>query len=170
MSEKKISFAQAFLFFLEKTVEGGEFVLNTSQDLRDWAYEVYGHYPQKKDRYALSQAIKRLRKRGLIEKEERGENEIILKLTDKGREKALFESSHGFKWDGRWRIVIFDIPESKKSVRNIFRWKLKSWGFVKWQKSVWASKKNITEPMRELTKELEIDDWVLVLESDNVGF
>jgi DNA-binding transcriptional regulator PaaX len=33
------------------------------------------------------------------------------------------------KRDGIWKIIIFDIPESKRSVRNVLRSKLTSLGF-----------------------------------------
>lgn len=72
-------------------------------------------------------------------------------------------------WDGKWRIVVFNIPENHQLVRQILRSRLKLWGFVQWHKSVWASKKPITAKLRELVKELNIEDWVLVFESDSVG-
>jgi len=42
------------------------------------------------------------------------------------------------KWDGKWRIVVFDIPEKKKGVRNALRRKLKELGFYELQKSVFV--------------------------------
>ncbi len=41
------------------------------------------------------------------------------------------------KWDGKWRIVIFDISQLKKVYRELFRSKLKELGFYQLQKSVW---------------------------------
>ena len=38
-----------------------------------------------------------------------------------------------------------------------------------WQKSVWTSKNDLAEPLREFIKELGIEDWVLVLVSNDVG-
>ena len=40
------------------------------------------------------------------------------------------------KWDGEWRIVIFDIPERFKKAREALRLKLKELGFRELQKSV----------------------------------
>ena len=42
------------------------------------------------------------------------------------------------KWDGIWRLVSYDIPSEKKAVRNIFRRKLKLWGFKLVHKSLWV--------------------------------
>jgi phenylacetic acid degradation operon negative regulatory protein len=40
------------------------------------------------------------------------------------------------KWDGKWRFVIFDIPEKLKSGRDALRKKIKKLGFYELQKSV----------------------------------
>ena len=41
------------------------------------------------------------------------------------------------KWDGKIRIVAFDIPNAQRTKRNAFRRKLKELGFYSSQKSVW---------------------------------
>ena len=71
------------------------------------------------------------------------------------------------QWDKKWRIVIYDIPEDKRGVRDLFRRRLKEWGFKLWQKSTWITKKNVTEKLRRLIKQLGISDWVAVIESDD---
>ncbi len=40
-------------------------------------------------------------------------------------------------WDGQWRMVLFDIPESLRRARDAFRIKLLSLGFFLFQKSTW---------------------------------
>ena len=58
------------------------------------------------------------------------------KITDLGKQLI-----HKFfpKKDGIWKIVIFDIPETKRYVRTVLRSKLESLGFKKWQNSIWIS-------------------------------
>ncbi len=58
------------------------------------------------------------------------------------------------KPDGIWKIVIFDIPESDRYVRNVLRRKLQDLGFKKWQNSIWISP-------YELDKDLENELSVL---------
>ena len=41
------------------------------------------------------------------------------------------------RWDRKWRMVIFDIPERHKRARRSLREKLREWGFYPLQKSVW---------------------------------
>lgn len=68
------------------------------------------------------------------------------------------------KWDGLWRIVIFDIKEKNKVLRNLLRKKLKSLGFGMWQRSVYISPFNVAEDIREflITKGLGSQAFVLV--------
>lgn len=152
------------LFALEKTVDG-------YVRFEDFAYHHYRyHYgiPELK-KASLAQALKRLREQGYIDLEEYNNN-LILKLTDKGREETLLRKIlKDETWDGKWRIIIFDIPEKHRKVRNVLRSKLKTWGFSQWQKSAWASKKNIADLLRQFVKQIGVDKWVLVIESTNVG-
>lgn len=41
------------------------------------------------------------------------------------------------KWDGRWRLVMYDVAGHQASLRNIFRSCLKRMGFITLQESVW---------------------------------
>jgi len=50
-------------------------------------------------------------------------------------EKLKIEKPH--KWDRKWRMVLFDIPETKKHLRAEFRWKLQHLGFRCVNLSVW---------------------------------
>lgn len=87
-------------------------------------------------------AFYRLRKEGCINmKNVRGQ--IYISLTKKGRKKAgwlqidKLRIKKPKKWDGKWRIVVFDIVEMKKIHREAFRGKLKELGFCQLQKSIW---------------------------------
>lgn len=49
------------------------------------------------------------------------------------------------KWDGNWRVVIYDIPEKQRIKRDILRKWLKRFGFGQWQISVWITPHPIEE-------------------------
>lgn len=95
------------------------------------------HKPRK-----LTDAFKRLQKRGCIEIEVI-RNQIYIRLTKEGRKLAGWMQIDALrikrpkKWDGNWRLVIFDISQMKKSHREALRGKLKQLGFYPLQKSVW---------------------------------
>jgi len=70
--------------------------------------------------------------------------ELNIVLTNKGRDiaKILFLENYKQikrpnKWDKKWRMVMFDIPENKRKLRNIIRFHLKKIGFMQIQGSVW---------------------------------
>jgi len=79
---------------------------------------------------------------GYIKVEKRGK-QIYISLTEKGKAKASWmqidelKIKRPKKWDGRWRIVVFDISQLRKIYREAFRGKLKELGFFPLQKSVW---------------------------------
>lgn len=67
-----------------------------------------------------------------------------IELTPKGKKKARY---HFIKkttikpkerWDGKWRVVIFDIREDKRTKRDCIRKWLKNLGIIELQKSVYA--------------------------------
>ena len=83
-----------------------------------------------------------LKRRGLIEIKRDG-HDVQIALTEEGRRRAGkyqiddLEIERPKKWDKKWRVVIFDIPDSSRLIRNIFRRKLKEFGFYPLQQSVW---------------------------------
>lgn len=126
-------------------------------------------YPRKLNYGALYQAIRELREKGYIELTKNDEGKILMKLTGKGKyEIKIRKILEEKKWDGKWRVVVFDIPEKHKKLRHALRWKLREWEFIPWQKSVWVSKKNIIEPLREFIKEVGIPQWVKVFLAEDM--
>ncbi|MBI4008672.1 transcriptional regulator PaaX, partial [Candidatus Roizmanbacteria bacterium] len=73
------------------------------------------------------------------------------------------------KWDGKWRIVIFDIPEVNKRIRQVLRETLKVLEFWPLQKSVWISKKNYTKELRKWITDLGLSRHVLTFETNDLG-
>lgn len=163
MSVRKKSLSYYILLSLEKAVDG-------YVRFEDFTYHYYRYhygYPDLKQS-ELSQALKRLRERGLISEDKIDANKVILKLTELGRDALGVEFTET-SWDGKWRVVIFDIPEQKRRIRDMFRRKLKHWGFQNWQQSVWVTKNNVTDKLRKSIAELGIEKWVAILESDNIS-
>lgn len=61
-------------------------------------------------------------------------------ITQKGKYKTLkyyLKEKPKQKWDGKWRLALFDIPEEKQHLRKSLRENLQLLGFVYFQKSVW---------------------------------
>ncbi|QQG42981.1 MAG: CRISPR-associated endonuclease Cas2 [Candidatus Giovannonibacteria bacterium] len=94
------------------------------------------------NRRALYNAIKSLYRSRLIDAEDNASGVTTLVLTERGKKKALTYQIDELKippmkkWDRKWRIVLFDIPESMKKARDALARTLKNAGFIKFQKSV----------------------------------
>jgi DNA-binding transcriptional regulator PaaX len=105
-----------------------------------------GPFLPKKRKYQTNQTIKRnldsLVRSGLVERVVLKDGTERIELTKKGRFEALLShgtvSSKKQKWDGAWRIVIFDVPNTKTKLRNELRRAMKLFGFISIQKSVWV--------------------------------
>lgn len=85
--------------------------------------------------------IRALEKRGAV-KVSRKAGKRFIRLTQKGELEVLLAKSILKKipaWDGKWRIVMFDIPEQAREHRDRFRWLLKKNHYVKIQQSVFIS-------------------------------
>lgn len=63
-------------------------------------------------------------------------------------------------WDKQWRLVIFDIPEAKRKLRDQFRNFLRTEGFGQLKSSVWISPWDKSEIIRPVTKRLNLQDIV----------
>lgn len=89
-------------------------------------------------------ALERLRERRLVAFQERADGTIEVLLTQEGRQKMeewnleeLYIKKQK-KWDGRWRMVAFDIAEKRKRAREAFRSLLKQFSFYQLQKSIFV--------------------------------
>ena len=90
------------------------------------------------DPSVIGRTRKRLTDQGLLTW-----NKGFLRLTPKGvGATALLESRYSItkpkRWDGRWRVLIFDVPEYRKSLRDKIRRTVMGIGFVRLQDSVWV--------------------------------
>lgn len=95
-----------------------------------------------------------------------------LRLTEKGRKALALEQSRlslgstKRKWDSRWRIVTFDVPERRRGVRGRLREMMKSVGFIRLQESVWVYPYDCEEFIALLKAELKIGRHVLYIIAD----
>ena len=107
------------------------------------------------DKRYLNRSLKRFETQGVLKRiKDKGRD--YYKLTPAGLKKlSVFRLDRNFKsiiqkWDGYWRLVIFDIPEDQKTVREGLRSKLKSYGFYPLQKSVFVYPFSCEKEIEEL--------------------
>lgn len=96
------------------------------------------------DRHRLRQSIKGLEKQKLVRRYKHKGKEVI-EITEKGKLRVLkYEIEHLTikrlkKWDGIWRVAIFDIEEKKKLARREISIRLKAMGMICIQRSTFIS-------------------------------
>jgi len=96
------------------------------------------------NRQSLRRAIRNLYKSKLISEKQNSDGTITMTLTDRGKQKALtydlenMEIKKPEKWDGKWRVILFDIPDSRRKIRDILRFHLKNLSFYEFQESVFV--------------------------------
>lgn len=122
--------------------------------------------------YFLKYNLKRLKEQKIVEIVKENGQEIV-KLTKKGHTKYLkFKleelSLKGKRWDGKWRIVIYDISKFKRREQNAFRYILKYINFLLLQKSVYLTPYPCEEQISYLREYFGIGDEVILLRADYI--
>ena len=98
----------------------------------------FGLVPGKRQKETMLRSKDRMIENGLLKYKDG-----FIELTEKGQttldllEMKDWKIDVPKKWDGRWRMLIFDIPERKRSSRTKVRSTLSSIGFMRLQDSVW---------------------------------
>ncbi len=129
------------------------------------------YYPKK----YINDIISKLQRKGYISfKTQHGKK--FLYLTEKGK-KRLEQYKCGErsikkpkKWDGKWRIIIFDIPEDRRVLRNQIRGNLINLGFVRLQHSVWIYPYPCEDVITMLKADFHIGKRVLYITAQKVEY
>jgi len=121
----------------------------------------------------IREAAHRLRKKKLVEFVHK-DKRVYLRITEKGRVR-LRSLSFGplpkpKRWDYKWRLVIFDIPEKKHGLRARARGIVAGFGFVRLQDSVWAYPYDCEEAIALLKAELHIGKDLLYIIADAIEY
>lgn len=113
--------------------------------------------------------LQRLEQRELIESKPHNTVDRIYRLTEAGRLLALGgsdpEPRWNRTWDGKWRMVAFDLPEDRNASRVRLRRFLRNRRFGYLQKSLWISPDPLDEDIRRLSAMGEDVESLLTLEA-----
>ena len=126
-------------------------------------------------KYRSKGVLARLKQKGEIEFVER-DGKKYAQLTDRGekaldlnREKLKIIDNKPKKWDRRYRLVMFDIPEKHKKVREHLRFEMQEIGFLRTQDSVWVYPYDCEEFIALLKADLHIGKDVLYAVVEEIG-
>ena len=133
------------------------------------ALKQVGLLPKPHQREIFNSSRHRLVKTGLLIYENG-----FLRLTVKGRKKLQQLERRDYKlvkpkrWDKKWRILIFDIPERQRILRTQIRRTILSVGFMKLQKSVWVYPYDCEDLVTLLKVDFKIGKDLLYIITDGI--
>ena len=133
------------------------------------ALKQVGLLPKPHQREIFNSSRHRLVKTGLLIYENG-----FLRLTVKGRKKLQQLERRDYKlvkpkrWDKKWRILVFDIPEYQRNLRDKIRIILGSIGFIRLQNSVWVYPYDCEDFIKLLKADFHIGKEVLYMIVDSI--
>ena len=113
----------------------------------------------------LNASVLDLKKEKLIKGKKNYEGLVLVSLTEKGMLRAINYRFRRLgnkreKWDGKWRMVFFNIPESRRKGRDALRYRLKTAGFYKLQESVFIFPYECEREIRDFIKLFKMEKYV----------
>lgn len=119
----------------------------------------FGHNEQ-----SVRVAMSRMMKQGWLESEKKG-NKSYYFLTTRGEARMEEAANRIFKftpndWDGKWRMLIYAIPEEKRQVRDELRKELLWSGFGSFSNGCWISPNNLEKQAELLIEKYDIQNYV----------
>ena len=111
-------------------------------------------YAEEDHRCASVRLVQQLRQQKLIAARGRGAR-AEFSLTAQGRQRVRREDPEPHwqqAWDGAWRVVTFDLPETRRLDRKRLWQALRAHRFGFLQRSVWVWPHDVTRMLREIIK------------------
>ena len=134
-------------------------------------YDISGY--RKLQRQRVANIAYQLKKTGDIEKVIDKNGEVYFHFTDKGKarliERIPLLRFRRKRWDGKWRQVVFDIPEEMKVKRKQLRNKLLSLGFGMLQRSVYITPFDISQQVTDFLEEHSLEEYAIAFEMEKLS-
>ena len=126
-------------------------------------YDLKNQYKRRRSKQQFSQLIYRLKRNGYIKIKNLEQNKGVV-LTKKGTEKVL-KAKFRIKTkqkrpDGKWQMIIFDIPEEKRFLRDLLRDNLRLLGYRILQQSIWVCPYNVFKETESFLRKYSIDPYI----------
>lgn len=122
----------------------------------------------------LRRSIRALYESKLVEERQNKDGTVTLILSVKGKQKALtynideMQIKTPARWDRKWRIVLFDIPEKIKGSREIIRFYLKNLEFYEFQKSVFVHPFDCQNEIEYIIENFQLRQFVRFIIADSI--
>lgn len=124
-------------------------------------------------RYRLKKTFEELRAQRFVKTKPLPDGRWQLVLTKTGKKKMTEYEYRAMKipkpakWDGKWRMVIFDIPQGRDRERELWRRKLHALGFYCLQLSVWIYPYPCKDQIDIVSEVTGVSPFVRIIEADD---
>lgn len=122
-------------------------------------------------KYTLSRTLKKMSQNGeILTREINGR--VCAQISPLGRQKlrslnlSADTNVMSMSWDGQWRMVLLDVPESDKEKRNALRYILKKAGFISIKNSVWISPHPFEYMLENMKNDLGLTNEIMIIVTD----
>lgn len=150
------------LFFLMPELQ------DESLEINERLQDIFDISLNQKTRGTLSGLIKE----GSLQKDDSSSDKARYRLTPKGLTILSLEFPFfrfvNEEWDGLWRIISYEIPESKREIRDRLRREMRGWGLGPWHRSFWITPHPITHNLKELVYGKEEENFIQSFEATHV--
>lgn len=125
-------------------------------------------------RKRINNALGNLKRQKFIKITKEKNGSFQVKLTDSGKQRLLKLSMENIVlpnpavWDGKWRIVIFDIPNELNAAREALREKIKGLGFKQLQRSVWVYPYECKDEILFVAEFFGVEKYVEIIVAEKV--
>ncbi len=155
--------------FLEK--ETGStiyFITRPKRTMRDEfgkPHEIIEKYLKGKTRQQFSKFINYLKRRGYIRiKNLEGKKALMLTKSGIGRalRSSFDEKEYKKRKDGKWIMIIFDIPQNHRKARDLLRSVLRNLGYKMFQQSVWVCPYDVFDKTEKSLQFFSLDQYIKI--------
>lgn len=122
----------------------------------------------------IYQAVHRLRKQGYVHSRVTDDGSLSISPTRKGNIMAKrialmrMKLPRPTRWDGVWRVIIFDVPKEQDNTRRAFSDHLKRLGMRFLQKSVWVYPYECKKELDQMREYYDLDSHVTYMEARDI--
>lgn len=122
---------------------------------------------------AVRVAISRIVSQGWLKSRKIG-NRSYYSMTPRGKKRlneaaARIYKQMPTKWNGKWCVATYNIPEKQRAMRDQLRKELAWMGFGMLANSVWISPHDLAERVKEIAESYKIDEYVEIFDSEYRG-
>lgn len=102
-----------------------------------------GFLDKRSRKLKAEKALKYMQSKQLISHTTDEDGKITISVTEKGRQRAVrakfdeMQLKKPKKWDRKWRLITFDVPEKDRKRRSKLSGKLNQLGFYQLQRNIW---------------------------------